>query len=235
MNSLKTAFNDPLLSGLIEYALNNANQLKIALATLQRYALRADLTDLNLLPTPNASMSSGRNWDNRHDRISSNSSASVGISYELDLFGRLKAERDVDRMAYEASVWDFKAAKLTIAVNIAKLYWQLAYFHDALAFEQQNLKDYEKILEKIKIRYDVGAISRYDYNRTVEQSLSSKNNIITFTDNIQETMNQLMILLSVDSMPKELDVSQITLRDTSIPSINPGIPADILISSRRLL
>ena len=221
-------FNDPLLSGLIEYALNNANQLKIALATLQRYALRADLTDLNLLPTPNASMSSGRNWDNRHDRISSNSSASVGISYELDLFGRLKAERDVDRMAYEASVWDFKAAKLTIAVNIAKLYWQLAYFHDALAFEQQNLKDYEKILEKIKIRYDAGAISRYDYNRTVEQSLSSKNNIITFTDNIQETMNQLMILLSVDSMPKELDVSQITLRDTSIPSINPGIPADIL-------
>lgn len=221
-------FKDPVLTSLIEYGLANANDLKIALATLKRYALKAELTDTNLLPTPNASLSTGKNWDNKSGNSRESSSASIGISYEIDLFGRLRAERDIDRFAYKASEWDLKATKLTIASNIAKLYWQLAYFNDSLRFEQQDVKDYESILKRIRLRYEEGAISRYEYNRTREQYLTAKNNVIANTDSIQETVNKLLILLSADSIPDNIDISGITLADKYLPKINPGIPADVL-------
>lgn len=222
------SFQDPILNRLIDLGLTNANELKIALKTLQKYALRAELTDTNLLPTPNASLSSGKSWQNDHNNKSSNSSASIGISYELDLFGRLKAERDVDRLAYEASVWDFKATKLTLAKSIAKLYWQLGYYNDALRFEEQNVIDYEKILEKIKYRYEAGAISRYDYNRTKEQYLTSQNNVVTYSNNILETINQIQILLSSDQLPSDLDLKAVTLENKLVPEVDPGIPSDVL-------
>ncbi len=221
-------FDDPVLSSLIEKGFDTASELKVAAATLQIMALRADVADLNLLPTPSAHLNSSQKW-NHNGSKSRSSSASFGISYEIDLFGRLKAERDVSRFAYEASLEDYSSVKLSLSSQIASAYWRLAYFNDALRSEEENVREYETLIKLAELRFKEGAISLYDLNRTKAQCLSSKNSVATYRTEIVSAKDTLMLLLSVDD-EKDLgfDTAELTLKGKMIPEIVPGIPADIL-------
>lgn len=219
-------FNDPQLTNLIELGLKNSNELKIALKLLQKVALESDLTNTNLLPTSGASLGSRKSWAENNQK-SSSSSADFNLSYEIDLFGKLQTERDIGKLSYEAQVYDYKSVKLSLTYNIAKNYWKLAYLNDALKFEQQNLQDYEKILNLVELKFKEGAISRYDHNRTKEDLLSSKNKIISYKEQILKTLVDLATLVSVDD-EKELYFEDYSLEGKTVPKINPGIPADIL-------
>ena len=221
-------FQDPELDSLINFGIEGSTSIKKAALDLKRYALLADLADTNLLPTPTARMSSGETWRHNNTKERS-SSASLGISYEVDLFGRLKALRDVDRFAYEASREDFLAVKLTLTYEIAQLYWQIAYYNDALRFERENEQDYVKLVKLAEIRHDAGDISLYDLNKTKEQHLTSRNNIIDYENKLLQSTNALLVLLSEDELQKlPVDLAGITLDGKVSPEIMPGIPADIL-------
>jgi NodT family efflux transporter outer membrane factor (OMF) lipoprotein len=221
-------FDDPVLSSLIEKGFDSASELKVAASALQIMALRADVTDLNLLPTPTARLGASEKWDHNGNKIKS-SSASVGISYEIDLFGRLKAERDVSRFAYDASYEDYLSVKLSLSSQIAAAYWKLAYFNDALKSEEENIREYETLIKLAELRFKEGAISLYDLNRTKSQCLSSKSSAASDRSEITAAKNTLMLLLSVDD-EKDLgfDLSAASLQGKKVPLVAAGIPADIL-------
>lgn len=221
-------FGDPVLTSLIERGLTKSNTIYEALLTLKKYELSSSLADLNKIPTPNASLSTGKSW-NHNGSKSSSASASFGISYELDLFGKLAAERDVADMAYMAGKEDFLAVKLALSRQIAEKYWQIAYANMSLETDKKNCADYDTILKKAQLRFDLGDISAYDLNRTKENRVSAQNSVINDENSKLKAKHELMLLLSEDkeeNIPGNMD--SYTLEGKKVPQIEPGIPADIL-------
>ena len=85
------SFNDPQLGTLISTALERNNDLAAAAWRVRQARLQADMAASDLLPTPSASLSSGasRALDGGNRSTSRSSGASLGLSYEVDLWGRL--------------------------------------------------------------------------------------------------------------------------------------------------
>ena len=99
------AFGDPVLDDLVDAALAHNNDLAAATLQVRRAQLQARLAEHR--PSVNASLSTsaGRALEGSADITRANS-ASLGVSYELDLWGRLDAAHDAARWEADASAED---------------------------------------------------------------------------------------------------------------------------------
>ena len=168
-------FNDPQLNTLISTALERNNDLAAAAWRVRQARLQADMAASDLLPTPSASLSSGasRPLDGGNRSTSRSSSASLGLSYEADLWGRLAQTRNAQQWEAEATQQDRQATALALAGTTASLYWQIAYLNERLAHADQSLAYTQRTLALVQAQYRAGSVSALEL-REAEASLASQ-------------------------------------------------------------
>ena len=206
------SFRDPVLNELIDAALKSNNDYQAAKERVLQAFYSAKQIGTNINPTASASLSSGRTWMFSDGKdVTNSSSSSLGISYEVDLFGRLKAERDSAAHTYQASEEDLQATRLALIFQAADYYWNIGYYNDLLRLNRENLSDSENILEIIREKYESGSV-------TIEEN--------------SESLKKLSYELS-SLMGKAPSVGSKTGYSVSglfVPKVRPGIPSDILIN-----
>lgn len=132
------SFRDPVLNELIDAALKSNNDYQAAKERVLQAFYSAKQIGTNINPTASASLSSGRTWMFSDGKdVTSSSSSSLGISYEVDLFGRLKAERDSAAHTYQASEEDLQATRLALIFQAADYYWNIGYYNDLLRLNRK--------------------------------------------------------------------------------------------------
>lgn len=223
-------FGDARLDRLIERVLDVNTDLASAGLRLQRARLAAGLAKDPLWPDVEASISTGYN-----KTLSDNSSgqrtngATTSVSYVLDLWGRLRAQRDVAAWEAEATAEDLQSTRVALIANTADLYWTLAFLNQRIQAGEESLARLERTLGLVRTQFNAGAVSRLEL-REAEQQLQSQ---IAAQSQLEqqrvETRNALSVLLDGAPWPKT-DEPQ-TLADARSPEIHAGIPAELL--SRR--
>lgn len=165
------AFGDGQLDAVITQALLRNNDALAAAIRVRRAGLEAKLAGIALRPMPtgtiNYSGSVGRN------NLLRNADTSVGANIELDLFGRLRAQRDVARLEYDAVAEDRLSVQLATAATTMQLYWQLGYANQRIALGSQSIRYAQHTLELIQVRYRAGAVSSIEL-RDSEQALETQ-------------------------------------------------------------
>jgi NodT family efflux transporter outer membrane factor (OMF) lipoprotein len=221
-----TNFGDPQLDALIDQALRTNNDFAAAAIRVRRARLLADLIDTNRTPSisAGASASASRTFDPVANHRSSGSLLS--LSYELDLWGKLAAERDAARWAARATEADCRAYALSLIGSTTQLYWQVAYLNQYLALNAADVEYAEKTLALARARHAAGAVSALN---AAQAELNLANQQAYRTQLVQqrtESRNALAILLN---QPPESDVvDPPRLSDAPLPSVAAGIPAAIL-------
>ena len=126
----------------------------------------------DLLPTPSGSLSSSasRPLDGGNRSTSRSSGASLGLSYEVDLWGRLAQTRNAQQWEADATQQDRQATALALAGTTASLYWQIAYLNERLAHADQSLAYTQRTLALVQVQYRAGSVSALDL-RESEESL----------------------------------------------------------------
>ena len=223
-----TLFNDPQLNQLIERARARNNTLAVAGYKLRQAQLSAGLAQNDMFPSISASGSSSASRAfNQNDGISRSSRASLSVSYEIDLWGKLARAYDAKSWEAQATEQDLRSTELTIEGTVAKLYWQLAYLNQRLAFADASLAYARKTLDLINVQYRAGAASKLDV-LTAERSVSSQE--ASRTDLIQErneARNAMAIMF--DAPPNaHIDNEPQALPTTELPAVVEGLPAEIL-------
>ena len=226
-----TLFQDSQLNHLVEQVLATNNDLAVAGITLQQARLQAGLAaDKQGLRT-NSSASTGHNYDlgssNDSDR---GLSANIGVSYELDLFGKLAHQTEAAKWEALASEQDLQATAQSLVGTTAKLYWQLGYLNERYQTVQQNLASTQKIYDLVQSQYQAGAVSGLDLTQAEQSVQSQKSSLSQIEQQRVETRTALAVLLHEPVQQLQLtEPSQ--LPQSALPEINAGLPADIL--SRR--
>ena len=226
-----TLFQDSQLNHLVEQVLATNNDLAVAGITLQQARLQAGLAaDKQGLRT-NSSASTGHNYDlgssNDSDR---GLSANIGVSYELDLFGKLARQTEAAKWEALASEQDLQATAQSLVGTTAKLYWQLGYLNERYQTVQQNLASTQKIYDLVQSQYQAGAVSGLDLTQAEQSVQSQKSSLSQIEQQRVETRTALAVLLHEPVQQLRLtEPSQ--LPQSALPEINAGLPADIL--SRR--
>ncbi|NNH35398.1 efflux transporter outer membrane subunit [Acinetobacter sp. NIPH 2377] len=226
-----TLFGDAQLNQLVSQVLASNTDLAVAGINLQQARLQAGLAANQQGPRVSSSVSAGHSIDlNSGDDSSRGLSLSGGVSYELDLFGKLARQTEASRWEALATEQDLQSTAQSLVATTANLYWQLGYLNERLTVAQQNLSSTQKIYELVRTQYRAGAVSGLDLT-SAEQSVQSQRATLSQIEQQKvETRTALAVLM-------HQPVQQLNIQEPSrlpriaLPTIAAGLPADLL--SRR--
>ncbi len=221
------AFGDPALNAHIEEALRSNTDMAAAAITLRRARLNAGLANSDLWPTASASVGQNLSRPMRGDKtITRSYSASAGLSWQLDLWGRLSSTRDASEWEARASSEDLNATALSLTGSVATFYWQLGLLNEEVALSRQNLEYSEKTLELTRRKFAAGSVSRLDV-LSAEQSIASQRSSLASLIQQQEEARTSFALL-FGGAPQRRFEEPATLPRAVLPEVQAGLPASLL-------
>ncbi|MDE2400722.1 MAG: efflux transporter outer membrane subunit [Burkholderiales bacterium] len=219
-------FGDPTLNQLVSDALRRNNNLAVAAVKVRRAQLQAGLAASAQLPSVNAGGSALASRALNGGPTDRRQSVSAGVSWELDLWGRLAAQRSVAEWEAQATEEDRQAAALSLVGTTATLYWQVAFLNQRIQASQQSIDYAQKTLDLVKAQHRAGSVTGLD-EAQAEQTLATQQ--ASHTQLIQqrvEARNALSVLF--DGPPGlALNESQ-RLPDGVLPTVAAGLPASLL-------
>ncbi len=222
---------DPLLSQLIERAIEGNKDLKLAQSRVREERARRGIAKADRFPTVNASASTTRQQSSQETGTGdANTLHSTGFdaSWEVDLFGGIKRSVESAEATVEAREEELNDTLVTLAAEAALNYVEIRTFQARLAAAEKNLKSQEETLQIVKDRLESGLTT----NLTLEQANynleSTKSEVPTLKTGIEQGKNGLAVLLGEfpGTLKNELE------KYKSIPvlpiEVAVGVPADLL-------
>src|SRR5690606_8801753 len=217
-----TAFGDPKLDQVVEQALAKNNDLAAAAIAVRRAQLQAGLASEQLKPQLSGGADGGATvTEARTDR---SYSARLGASWEIDLWGRLAAQRDAARWEAEATQQDLESAALSLAGTATDLYFQLGYLNQRIASAEASLDYARRTQELIRTQYGSGAVSGVEIAEAEQSVRSQEANLAALSQQRVETRNALALLLG--GAPWPVADEPRVLPTYALPEVAPGLPAE---------
>ena len=228
-----TLFGDAQLNQLVDAVLAKNADLAVAGITLKQARLQAELAEnqQKIRVSSSTGLSTGHSFNlNDGNDTSSGLSAKTGLSYEVDLFGKLARQTEAKRWEALATEQDLQATAQSLIGTTAKLYWQLAYYNESHTTAEQSLATSQKLYDLVKVQYQAGAVSGLDLTQAEQSVQSQKASLSQIQQSLVETRTAIAVLLHMPVQQLSIDEPQ-RLPRLALPSIAAGLPADIL--SRR--
>lgn len=226
-----TLFGDAQLNQLVSRVLERNSDLAVAGITLKQARLQADLTENKQGLRTSSSVSTGHSFDlNSGDDSAKGLSMSAGVSYEVDLFGKLARQTEASKWEALATEQDLQATGQSLIATTAKLYWQLGYLNERYATAQQSLATSQKLYQLVQIQYKAGAVSGVDLTQAEQSVQSQKASLSQIEQQLVETRTAIAVLLHEPLQQLNIQEPK-RLPSNALPAIGAGLPADIL--SRR--
>jgi len=148
------------------------------------------------------------------------------LSFELDIWGRLRRQTEAARAELRASEEDRKAAMTTVVSDVATGYFSLLELDMELDIAKRTLNTREDSLRLIKTRQQGGVGTMLDV-RQGEQLVYQASQTIPDTERlIERTENQLSLLLG--NNPGPIARGRTLAEQQQLPSVPPGLPSSLL-------
>ncbi|MCK8640088.1 efflux transporter outer membrane subunit [Acinetobacter schindleri] len=228
-----TLFKDPQLNTLVEDVLSRNSNLAVAGINLQQARIQARQTQSQQgIRIGDARVSTGRQFslDGDGDRSTGISLGYPGLSYELDLFGKLANQTEAARWEARATEQDLQATAQSLIGTTAQLYWQLAYLNERYSVLQQNLATAQKTYDLVRVQYRAGAVSGLDLTQAEQAIQSQQATLSQIEQQRVETRTALAVLMNMPVQQLSIQEPQ-RLPNIALPAIAAGLPASLL--SRR--
>jgi NodT family efflux transporter outer membrane factor (OMF) lipoprotein len=168
------AIPDPSLHALIDAGLSGNLDLRAAWARLEQADAQLRGTHAAARPSLDASASGRGSASGDGDATSTDLGASFGLaaSYEVDLWGRVRASQDAAVASAQATAHDVQTAAMTLSAEIASTWYELvaARAEDALLARQQTSS--QATLDLVTARALAGLVASDDQTRQ-EQSVEA--------------------------------------------------------------
>lgn len=225
------SFDSPQLNQLIDTALSGNFSVRQAWARLQQAEATAVKSGAGLLPDLTLSSEGAhyrRATSDGGGTISEGENYSLGLtsSYELDLWGRVRATANAGQLEGQASQFDWQTAVVTMTAEVSEHWLRIIVQQQQIAVAKQQITAAENSLELIRWRFLHGQTPRIDVIRQQEQLAQRQVALAPLEQELQRLHHQLNLLLG--QPPRH----ELTLTDEALPEVamipNIGLPADLL-------
>lgn len=217
------------LNSLIDEALRSAPDMRVALARLEQAQATAEKTGSGLWPTLGASAEARQAWTKPDaGNVVGTDAYGLGLaaSYELDLWGRVRALRQADRLGVMASRDDLRTAALTLSGEVAGAWISLCSTRQQLAVLEEQQRTNAAILSSLELRFANSLTSALDVLQQREAVAQTEAVIFPLRAEAVRLENRLNLLLG--KAPGTLDLSAASRLPQPLPLPQTGLPADLL-------
>ncbi|NTV49905.1 MAG: AdeC/AdeK/OprM family multidrug efflux complex outer membrane factor [Geobacteraceae bacterium] len=228
-------FVDKQLGTLIELALRNNRDLRVASLNIERLQALYQIRRSDLLPKVEASASA--NFQRIPEDFSSSGSVmtteqyNVGlglISYELDLFGRVRSLKDQALEQYLATEQAQRSMQISLVSQVATVYLTLAADRERLQLAKDTLAGQQESYKLTKSRFDAGVSSSLALNQARTTVDAARVDIARYTTLVAQDENALNLVVG-SHVSAELLPQALSERVTAMKDIAPGLPSDVLL------
>uniref|UniRef100_UPI00333E518B efflux transporter outer membrane subunit n=1 Tax=Castellaniella defragrans TaxID=75697 RepID=UPI00333E518B len=229
-------FQDARLRALIQLALDNNRDLRIAVQNIEAARAQYGIAASDRLPTIGV-QGSGQNTrypaDMRSggagaDAVSRSYVAGIGMTaFELDFFGRV---RNLSESAYQQYL-STEQARRTVQINLiaqtAEAYFRLRSSQELRALMEKTLETREGSLRLVQARFDLGVASELDLSQARGERDTVKADLIAVERTTAQAVNALQLVLGAP-IPADLPAPAVFGRDQLLASVPAGLPSQLL-------
>jgi NodT family efflux transporter outer membrane factor (OMF) lipoprotein len=220
-------FRDPALRDLIERALKNNRDLRIAVLNIDLVRTQYQLRRADQWPTLNAGLTAARAPGSNGALVNSYSAGLVVATYELDLFGRVRSLSDSAAAQVLATEEARNAAQISLVASVAQQYLALAADDELLDLTRRTLKTRDESLQLTRLKFDNGAASELDV-RLAESLLEAARVTQAQAQRQRELDRNALVLLVGQELP-ELPSSAGRIDAIELADVPAGMASDVLL------
>src|SRR5882762_5145552 len=193
-------FKDEQLQNLLRTAMMQNFDLRAALARIN--AERANLGLARAAQFPQVEASADLTSTQASGRTSNIGSVLLNLlSFELDIWGRLRQQTKAARAELRASEEDRKAVMTTVVGDVATGYFNLLELDSELEIARRTLATREDSLRLIKLRQQGGVATMLDVRQAEELVYQASQTIPDAERSIAQTENQISLVLGNNPGP----------------------------------
>lgn len=241
-------FRDPQLDALIVEALASNHDLEAAAARVVVAQAEARISGADLYPSLRLGGNAGRSrqvyvglpipqTENGSSVLASTATqygVSLDLSWEIDLWGRLRSADAAARAQAQAALILYEGARLSLAGQTAKAWFALVDAKEQLALAETTLATFRSAAEQVRARYARGVRSPLDLRLALTQEAGAEARVAERRALLERTARQLEVLLGrypAAEIARTASSSSAALVSGERAEVPVGVPAELL--SRR--
>jgi multidrug efflux system outer membrane protein len=223
-------FDDPALQALIRLAVANNLDLRVAVAHVQEARAQAGIAKSYLYPEVNGTAVygvRGATTTTENDDTTHQSGAyGFRLSWEIDLFGRLRRGQEAAIALALASEQGRRGVLVTLVGDVATNYFLLRELDLQLVIARQTLNLNDVTVTYFQNRLTGGVSNRLELDRIQALRAQTASSIPALENQIALVENQLSLLLGQPPGPVARD--PLTIDERLPPPIPAGLPTALL-------
>ncbi len=228
--------NDPSLNRLIERTLLNNHDIRIALSSINESRALLNQSRLEYIPSLTTSINGVR--EQRTDesltgsvgeeKISQTYQTGLNVSWEMDVFGRVRNQVKLSQAQLLASEADFHAIQLSLVSDVANTYLQLRGIQSLIEIADHSMGIQKQNLRLVEGFAKVGRGSAFDVARAKAQFELTAARLPGLEKDYRLMLNRLSVLSATDILALEKQLKSNSALPTVPASVAIGNAYDLL-------
>lgn len=222
------SFRDPVLDELIEIALQENQDIRIAAARVEQFLGALRSTRSRFFPQADYSGTASRNRVSEEGFVASPSAdpyftqyeAAGGAAWQIDLFGRIRRQTEAAQARVYATEQARRGVILSVVTAVAASYVNLLSIDRQLEISRATLDNYAGTLKIFEMRYSGGVVSKVELSQVQSEYERARAQVPNLEAQVEAQENLISILLGRDPGP--------ILRGSKIGDLaRPGVPSSL--------
>jgi outer membrane protein, multidrug efflux system len=229
-------WKDPQLQALVREAIGNSDDLRVAAARVVESRAQAAVSKAYLYPEASVGINFDHSGKSRladpkmpveqsPDRAFNNLSLEGKVSWELDLFGKLRRQHEAAFAKYLSSEQGRRAVIVTLVGDVASKYLLLRELDVELAIARRTLKSNDDTVAYYVDRLNGGVSNRLEVDQAKANRATTASTIPGLERQIAQAEHSLCALLGRPPGPVARPTAD---EDMPAPAIPAGMPAQLL-------
>ncbi|HTQ49924.1 MAG TPA: efflux transporter outer membrane subunit [Candidatus Acidoferrales bacterium] len=227
-------FRDERLQQLIELALTNNLDLRVAMLNVDQMRALYRVQRSELIPTVDVNANgdrqriafgyAGQGSGSTFQQYNVN----LGVaSYEVDLFGRIRSLKHQALETYFSSEEAQKSAQIALVAEVAAAYLTERELTEQLAVARRTLKATRDSYDLTKSSYEAGVVSELDLSTAETQWQTARVAVASYQQQLAQAEDNLVLLVGCP-LPDNLAPPRPFNPEICLSDIPAGLPSDLL-------
>ena len=156
-------------------------------------------------------------------------SASVQISWQLDVFGVIRQKAKAQKELYAASKEEYNATMVSLCAEVASAYFNFREVQQELDVLRRNAVSQEAVVKITESRYKTGLVSKLDVAQAKSVYYSTLASIPTTEANVNQYLNTLAVLLGLYPQDVTDALSDTKPLPDYMEPVGVGVPGELLL------
>jgi multidrug efflux system outer membrane protein len=216
------------VQNLVPQALKANNDLLASVQRIEQAKANVTVSSSSFFPQVSLSGGADKNWRETGGKFTATDTRDVGlsISYEADLFGRVRAGVAASEARLEASQFDYEALRIVTASSVVEAYASAVATTERLRSAQGNLDIAKDILRIADARFRAGTTSALELSQQKAAVSNAEAAMASLRADHSGFVNQLAVL--VGEAPQNFRVKEEDFKALVAPRLTPSLPSILL-------